>query len=964
MTIGKKIVSVFLSFLMLFSVCVEAFAGTSMETALNKVNLYVKEESKGQLLTWKGVIDARNFAPDVIVYKAEDGKEYPAFCANPNKGGVENFAAKNYDVDVDRLDKDPHVWGAITNGYPYKTPAELGVKNAYEAYYITKMAVWAIVHDNYSNLNDWKANGSQNNHVEKAMKALVAKGRANTAVYPTWLAVNPKSTTVSVDEKDSNYISQTYTLKSNVDIKSYRVVIDGNVPAGAKVTDVSNKEKTEFAGSEMTFKVLIPKDSPKGEFRVLVKGKLENKSVLFGVAHDEKKQNYYVSPLPSYNGDSWVQLAYAPEGGDVPDTPETPTATTDVQILKVRKGTKEGLAGAVFKVEIDGKTIGHYVTDKNGEIKIEKVTGTLSVTEEVPQQATFKTPLATATAETDLDIATVHPSTDNHRKTFNDTSLQELADSIREVGVLQAIAVRPRTEGGYEIIYGERRYRASLLAGAKTIKAAVYNNVTDDEAEDMSLSENLQREQVRPTEEARAFKRLLEKGRYDIYSLAGRFGRSEKYIYTRLKLNELYAPVGELLDNETITISVAEEISTYEPNIQKDVYEKHLKEGNGEDWTGYTLNLFKRYFEKYYTTDLEQYKFDKTECKACVHNAANYNLFAEHNGCGHCTNRKCLEAKNAAHVAKETEKLLKSDPKLVVARPYYGSRNDMALQKLDKKGHEIKELDYNVSAREFPKAPEAPKKERFTEPKEYEQAVETFERRNEEYARKVEELGRMKEEGRIKTYVRVGQTEPELCYVEIKRKETAPVTIGTLQERDKRFKQLSIEKTVADTKKIVRENDYPESPFTQYEDGMVYFAMLAQLQRRHFPLFGIKDQPFALDEKQRMKIVAKLTDAQKTVIKRDFISHFLCENGHGDNNASKLLRDFANMHFPDRYGLARATHEEEYQKRHERLEERIKEMKKAEKKAAKEAEKQQAAEKTEKKTTAPKTEKPESGKAA
>ena len=587
-----------------------------------------------------------------------------------------------------------------------------------------------------------------------------------------------------------------------------------------------------------------------------------------------------------------------------------------------------------------------------------------TVTEEVPQQATFKTPLATATAETDLDIATVHPSTDNHRKTFNDASLQELAESIREVGVLQAIAVRPRTEGGYEIIYGERRYRASLLAGAKTIKAAVYNNVTDDEAEDMSLSENLQREQVRPTEEARAFKRLLEKGRYDIYSLAGRFGRSEKYIYTRLKLNELYAPVGELLDNETITISVAEEISTYEPNIQKDVYEKHLKEGNGEDWTGYTLNLFKRYFEKYYTTDLEQYKFDKTECKACVHNAANYNLFAEHNGCGHCTNRKCLEAKNAAHVAKETEKLLKSDPKLVVARPYYGSRNDMALQKLDKKGHEIKELDYNVSAREFPKAPEAPKKEQFTQAKEYEQAVETFERRNEEYARKVEELDRMKEEGRIKTYVKVGQTEPELCYVEINRKETAPVTIGTLQERDKRFKQLSIEKTVADTKKIVRENDYPESPFTQYEDGMVYFAMLAQLQRRHFPLFGIKDQPFALDEKQRMKIVAKLTDAQKTVIKRDFISHFLCENGHGDNNASKLLRDFANMHFPDRYGLARATHEEEYQKRHERLEERIKEMKKAEKKAAKEAEKQQAAEKTEKKTTAPKTEKPESGKAA
>lgn len=589
-----------------------------------------------------------------------------------------------------------------------------------------------------------------------------------------------------------------------------------------------------------------------------------------------------------------------------------------------------------------------------------------TATEEAAQQAELKAPLATATAETDLDITTVQPSADNHRKTFNDASLQELADSIREVGVLQAIAVRPRTAGGYEIIYGERRYRASLLAGAKTIKATVYNNITDDEAEDMSLSENLQREQVRPTEEAKAFKRLLEKGRYDMYSLVSRFGRSEKYIYTRLKLNELYQPIGELLDNDTITISVAEEISTYEAHIQKDVYEKHLKAGSGDNWTGYTLNLFKRHFEKCYTTDLEQYKFDKTECKACVHNAANYNLFAEHNGCGHCTNRKCLEAKNAAFVAKETEKLLKSDPKLTVARPYYGNRNDMALQKLDKKGHEIKEFDYNMSAREFPKAPEAPKQEQFAEPKEYEQAVRTFEQKTEEYARTVDELNRKKEEGRIKTYVKVGQTEPELCYVEINKKETAPVTIETLQERDKRFKQLSVEKIVADTKKVVRENDYPESPFTQYEDGMMYFIMLTRLQRKHYPLCGIKDQPVPLDEKQRMKIVAKLTDGQRTVIKRDFINHFLCENAYGDNCASKLLRDFANMHFPDQYGLAKATHEEEYQKRHERLDERIKEMKKAEKAAAKEAGQQPTtvAGKTEKKVTAPKAKKPDSGKAA
>ena len=385
MSAWKKFTAFLMSVFLLLTTGVQAFAGTSMEDALNKVNLYVKHDKGAQLLTWKGIIDSNNFAPAVIVYKAEDGKEYPAFCANPNRPGVEDLAGKSYDVDVDQLDTDPAVWGVITNGYPYKTPQELGVNTEYEAYYATKMAVWAVVHANYSNLNDWKANGSQNANVEKAMKDLVAKGRANQYVYKSWLAINPKNQTVDTDDKDENYLSQEYTLKSNVDIRSYRVVIDGDVPQGAVVTDVNNTPKNSFEGTETTFKVLIPKDTAGdgGSFRVLVKGKLENKSVLFGISHDANKQDYYVAPLPSYNGDSWVDLTYG-SGGDVTPPPSTGTPTPGLQILKVKKGTTEGLAGAVFKVEIDGKTIGHYVTDENGEILIPDLTGTVSVTEEVP----------------------------------------------------------------------------------------------------------------------------------------------------------------------------------------------------------------------------------------------------------------------------------------------------------------------------------------------------------------------------------------------------------------------------------------------------------------------------------------------------------------------------------------------------------------------------------------------------
>ena len=392
MSAWKKFTAFLMSAFLLLTTGVQAFAGTSMEDALNKVNLYVKQDKGAQLLTWKGIIDSNNFAPAVIVYQAEDGKEYPAFCANPNRPGVEDLAGKSYDVDVDQLDTDPAVWGVITNGYPYKTPQEMGVNTEYEAYYATKMAVWAVVHDNYSNLDDWKANGSQNAHVEKAMKDLVAKGRANQYVYKSWLAINPKNQTVDTDDKDENYFSQEYTLKSNVNIRSYRVVIDGDVPEGTIVTDVNNTPKDSFEGTETTFKVLIPKDTAEnsGSFRVLVKGKLENKSVLFGISHDANKQDYYVAPLPSYNGDSWVDLTYSTTGTvvpgepDDPDNPQVPEPSPGLQILKVKKGTREGLAGAVFKVEIDGKTIGHYVTDENGEILIPDLTGTVSVTEEVP----------------------------------------------------------------------------------------------------------------------------------------------------------------------------------------------------------------------------------------------------------------------------------------------------------------------------------------------------------------------------------------------------------------------------------------------------------------------------------------------------------------------------------------------------------------------------------------------------
>ena len=182
-------------------------------------------------------------------------------------------------------------------------------------------------------------------------------------------------------------------------------------------------------------------------------------------------------------------------------------------------------------------------------------------------------------------LANIQPSSYNPRKSFDEASLAELAESIRQQGVLQPIGVRPIEENRYEVIFGERRYRASLMAGLETIPA-VMHEVTDEVAEEMAVTENLQRKDVTPIEEANAYQKLIESGRHDVKSLAVQFGKSEDYIRTRLKFTTLILEIAALLDADEITISVASEICRYGEDIQKEVYERHLKDNGYNSWRG------------------------------------------------------------------------------------------------------------------------------------------------------------------------------------------------------------------------------------------------------------------------------------------------------------------------------------------------------------------------------------------
>src|SRR5438045_9771318 len=150
---------------------------------------------------------------------------------------------------------------------------------------------------------------------------------------------------------------------------------------------------------------------------------------------------------------------------------------------------------------------------------------------------------ASVSAMQDISLSAIQESKTNPRRQFDETKLAELAENIRQHGVLQPVLVRPSPEGKpgfYELVAGARRYRASKLAGRESIPATV-RELTDAQCLELQLSENLQRADVHELDEARGYAALmqLQPETYTVEVLAEKIGRSEKYVYARLRLNHL-----------------------------------------------------------------------------------------------------------------------------------------------------------------------------------------------------------------------------------------------------------------------------------------------------------------------------------------------------------------------------------------------------------------------------------------
>jgi ParB family chromosome partitioning protein len=266
----------------------------------------------------------------------------------------------------------------------------------------------------------------------------------------------------------------------------------------------------------------------------------------------------------------------------------------------------------------------------------------------------------------DIPLSRIQESKTNPRRQFDETKLAELANNIRQHGVLQPVLVRPLPDGEpdtYELVAGARRFRASKLAKRESIPASI-RELTDMQCLELQLIENLQRADVHELDEARGYATLMQfqPETYTVETLAEKIGRSEKYVYARLRLMHLIEEAQEAFYIGRLTVAHGFEIARLQPNDQRralqECFPHHktaaaiLKDGKAE---AVTVRQLRAWVEQEIHLDLTNAPFDPQDetllppagsCAKCPKRTGNNPLlFPEVRLKSICTDRACYRMK-------------------------------------------------------------------------------------------------------------------------------------------------------------------------------------------------------------------------------------------------------------------------------------------------------------------------------
>ncbi len=184
-----------------------------------------------------------------------------------------------------------------------------------------------------------------------------------------------------------------------------------------------------------------------------------------------------------------------------------------------------------------------------------------------------------SSAINEIPISQISPNPDQPRQNFDEEALEELATSIKELGIIQPLTLRSVGDNTYQIISGERRYRASLLAGLDTVPAYI-RTANDSEVTEMALIENIQREDLNAIEIALTFRKLIDQYNLTQERLSERIGKKRATIANFLRLLKLPAEVQLGLHDHTLDMGHARALlSLDDPKLQLKLYNETIKKG-------------------------------------------------------------------------------------------------------------------------------------------------------------------------------------------------------------------------------------------------------------------------------------------------------------------------------------------------------------------------------------------------
>ena len=260
-----------------------------------------------------------------------------------------------------------------------------------------------------------------------------------------------------------------------------------------------------------------------------------------------------------------------------------------------------------------------------------------------------------------IAIDTIHESATNPRRTFDESKLGELAESIRTNGLIQPVTVRPNASG-FEIVAGARRFRAAQLAELFSLPARIVD-INDAQALEWQLVENSQRVDVHPYEEAQGFQRLLDMPGYDVATLVEKSGKSAAHVYARLSVLQLIPAIAEAFTAERITASHANLLARLPQEHQANAYEQCWR----KDWQDKEPHLLPaKHLAAWIQTNLylslADAPFSKEDttlnppagaCITCPRRSGfNSTLFADVQG-DQCLDAPCFHIKSNAHIDHE-----------------------------------------------------------------------------------------------------------------------------------------------------------------------------------------------------------------------------------------------------------------------------------------------------------------------